>query len=159
VLRTKWFNVDDGMTSSMFHSAQSCTVKNTLMNQSPVGYTNSVTFWLEVFLCIFNILGVFVSVQVGIWRSRAYQKQIQHTQISNLSFAYWLFQTPCQHCLTHRCVWRVTTYGPYVLSKNSATVQNSLAPLKVCLHSCMYLLSCVNWMDQNTHWVYRTHDQ
>ena len=120
--------------------------------------------WLQAFLCICNILGVFVSVQVGIWRSRTCQKQIQHTQISIRSFAYCLFQTPCQHCLSRRCVWRETTYDqhnnwPCVLSNHSTTVQNNLDPLKACLYSCMYLLSCINWMDKIEHSVYRVHDQ
>jgi hypothetical protein len=99
------------------------------------------------------------AICVEIRRSRACQEQIQLTQISIRSLAYWLFQAPCQHCLPHRCVWRVTTYEPYVMPKHSATVQHSLAPLKACLHSYMYLLPCVNWMDKNTHYVYRGHNQ
>jgi len=95
----------------------------------------------------------------GVGGSRVCQKQIQLTQISIRSFAYWLFQASCQRCLPRRCVWRETTYGPYVLPKHSATVQHSLAPLKACLHSYMYLLPCVNWMDKNAHCVYRAHDQ
>jgi hypothetical protein len=89
---------------------------------------------------------------VEIRRSPACQEQIHCTQISIRSLAYWLFQAPCQCCLSHRCVWRETTYGTYVQSKHSATVQNSLAPLKACLHSCMYLLPCVNWWTK-THMV------
>jgi len=103
--------------------------------------------------------GLGSAICVEIRRSRACQEQIQRTQISIRSLAYWLFQAPCQHCLPRRCVWRVTTYGPYVLPKHSATVQHSLAPLKACLHSYMYLLPCVNWMDKNAHCVYRAHDQ
>ena len=104
-------------------------------------------------------LGFGTAICVEIRRSRACQEQIQRTQISIRSLAYWLFQAPCQRWLPRRCVWRVTTYGPYVLPKHSATVQHSLAPLKACLHSYMYLLPCVNWMDKNAHCVYRAHDQ
>ncbi len=99
------------------------------------------------------------TICVEIRRSRACQEQIQLTQISIRSLAYWLFQTPCQRCLPRRCLWRVTTYEPCVLPKHSATVQDSLAPLKACLHSYMYLLPCVNWMDKNSHCVYRAHNQ
>jgi hypothetical protein len=112
--------------------------------------------WLQ--LSCDSGLGSVICVEIR--RSRAWQEQIQCTQISIRSLAYCLFQTPsCQHCLPRRCVWRETTYEPYVSSKHSATVQKSLAPLKACLHSYMYLLSCVNWMDKNTHCVYRTHNQ
>ncbi len=103
--------------------------------------------------------GLGSAICVEIRKSRACQEQIQHTQIGIRSLTYWLFQTPCQHCLPHRCVWRETTYGTYVLPKHSATVQNSLVPLKACLYSYMYFLSCVNWMDKNTHYVYRAHNQ
>ncbi len=103
--------------------------------------------------------GLGRAICVEIRRSRVCQEQIQHTQISIRSLAYWLFQAPCQRCLSLRWVWRETTYEPYVSSKHSATVQNSLAPLKACLHSYMYLLPFVNWMDKNAHCVYGTHDQ
>jgi hypothetical protein len=88
--------------------------------------------------------GLSSAICVEIRRFRACQEQIQHTQIRIRSLAYWLFQAPCQHCLPRRCVWRETTYGPYVLPKYSATVQHNLPPLKPCLHSYMYLLPCVN---------------
>jgi hypothetical protein len=88
------------------------------------------------------------AICVEIRWSRACQEQIQYTQISNRSLAYWFFQAPYQRWLPHRYVWRVTTYGPYVLPNHSTTVQHSLAPLKACLHSYMYLLPCVNWMDK-----------
>ncbi len=103
--------------------------------------------------------GLGSAICVEIRRSRACQEQIQRTQISIRSLAYWLFQAPCQHYLPRRCVWRETTYEPYVPSNHSATNQNSLAPLKACLHSYMYLLPCVNWMDKNAHCVYGVHDQ
>jgi hypothetical protein len=90
----------------------------------------------------------FGAICVEIRRSRACQEQIQRTQISIRSLAYCLFQAPCQRWLPRRCVWRVTTYGPCVLPKNSTTVQHNITPLKACLHSYMYLLSYVNWMDK-----------
>ena len=97
----------------------------------------------------------------GVGGSRVCQKQIQLTQISIRSFAYWLFQASCQRCLPRRCVWRVTTYDqwPYVLHKHSVTVQHilvsDLAPLKACLTSIHVFAPCVNWTDKNAHCVHR----
>ncbi len=41
----------------------------------------------------------------------------------------------------------------------SATVQSSFVPFRVYLHTCMYLVSCVHWMDENSNSVHKAHNQ
>jgi hypothetical protein len=137
-LRTEWslFDVGDkscwmhGLLSQHWSYLQQCWA----FHRPQMRSEQYAFIWLQL-LCD---SGLGSTICVEIRRSRACQEQVQRTQISIRSSAYWLFQAPCQRCLPRRCVWRETTYGTYVPPKHSATVQNSLAPLKACLiHTCI----------------------
>jgi hypothetical protein len=48
---------------------------------------------------------------------------------------------------------------PYMRSKHWLPSIVASVPFRAYLHPCMYLLSCVNWMDENTHSVHKAHNQ
>ncbi len=106
---------------------------------------------------------VATKVYVDIWGSRACQEQIQ----SGISIRSWTCRHSkacCQHCLSHHYIPGVFTYDQpnvwtYMKSKNWFPSIVDSVPFRAYLHPSMYLLSCVNWMDENMHSVYRAHNQ
>ncbi len=86
-------------------------------------------------------LGSAICVQIR--RSCACQEQIQHG-ISARSWTCRHSEACRQRCLSNRCIPGGIKYDqpnawPYMRSK--------------------YLLSCVNWMDENANYVHRAHNQ
>ncbi len=103
------------------------------------------------------------AICVEIRRSRACQEQIQHG-ISIRSWTCRHSEVSCQRCLPRHCIPGVFTYDQpnvwsYIKSKHWLPSRVASVPFRAYLHPWMYLLSCVNWMDENTTSVHRAHDQ
>ena len=148
VLRTKWFNDDESKTSSMLHSAQSCTVR--------VRYNDEViTSWLHAF-CAFDCkrscvsaisVYLFCSGRVGGYG--ACQEQIQSTQVSIRSLAFGSSRPPPVNPACH-----AVAYGEKPRTNCTCRLSIRLPSKIASLHwKHIYIHTCISYC------VYRTHDQ